>query len=174
MSFDCDHCGNPTAALAVSTGSGNPLYCSVECREKDTVGESRTAMKDGKLQMELVDLDFVADMALQLQAGLKGDRVPDGWKKLDPVKYLPKYRGAVLRHLRAAHTPGATDPETKASHWAAVAVNAMICFWLERSVSADDESEPLRLCACGNVLHTDCLACLRAREIYEPRKGKDT
>ncbi len=103
--------------------------------------EPDTAMKDGKLQMELVDLDFVADMSLQLMGGLKGDRQPDDWKKLDPVKYLPKYRGAVLRHLRAAHTPGATDPETGASHWAAVAVNAMICWGLERKVARAGKTE---------------------------------
>lgn len=123
----CRYCGNPVQEITAAI-----LYAHDDCVPDDEL-EPDTAMKDGKLQMELVDLDFVADMALQLQAGLKGDRQPDDWKKLDPVKYLPKYRGAVLRHLRAAHTQGAVDPDTGASHWAAVAVNAMICFWLERS-----------------------------------------
>ena len=96
-------------------------------------GDDHGAMKDGKLMLELVDLEFVADMARQLQAGLVGDRVPDGWRKLDPATWLPKYRGALLRHLVAAQRgPGAIDEQTGATHWAGVAVNAMICGVLER------------------------------------------
>ena len=90
------------------------------------------AMKEGKLQLELIDLEFVADMARQLQAGLVSPRVADGWRELDPEVYVRKYRGAVLRHLVAAsHHFGAVDSQTGATHWAGVAVNAMICGVLE-------------------------------------------
>lgn len=114
--------------------------------------------------MELVDLDFVADMAKQLQAGLKGDRVPDGWRTLNPDKWLPSYRGAVLRHLRHAHgmrvNGPALDPETKASHWAGVAVNAMICWYLETQMAIENGSK----CHCGRVITPGlkCAICFSA------------
>ena len=102
------------------------------------------AMKAGKLQLELIDLAFVADMAKQLQAGNVGDRVPNDWRELDPAVWVDKYRGALMRHLVAADAePNAIDPKTGATHWAAVAVNAMICGVLERiALSKGGESEP--------------------------------
>ena len=98
------------------------------------VQDERTALKEGKLQLELVDLDFVEDMARQLHAGLVPPRVADGWRELDPREWVRKYRGAVLRHLVCASREfGAVDPDTGATHWAGVAVNAMICAVLEAS-----------------------------------------
>ncbi len=103
-----------------------------------------TAMKKDKLMMELVDLEFVADMARQLQGGLVGDRVPNGWKDLDPLEYRDRYIGAVMRHMAAAQTaPGTRDPNTGATHWAAVAVNAMILWYFER---AADTNQPCKDC----------------------------
>jgi len=105
--------------------------------------DARAAMKSGKLMLELIDLEFVADMARQLQAGLVGERVPDGWRKLDPELWVRKYRGALLRHLVATERgPGAIDERTGATHWAGVAVNAMICGVLERIALTATPADP--------------------------------
>lgn len=97
------------------------------------VSNERT--KAGKPRLELVDLDFVAEMARQFEGGLKGDRKPNDWQKLDPAEWRDQYVGAVLRHVRAARKGVAvTDPETGASEWAAVAVNALIVWWFEEQL----------------------------------------
>ena len=99
------------------------------------------ADKDGKAPFELIDLPFLESMAKQLQAGLdKADRVPDGWKQLDPSAYLPKYRAALMRHWVRTDEPFAIDHETGQTHWAAIAVNAMICAYFERQLQQHYES----------------------------------
>ncbi len=94
-------------------------------------GEAET--KHGKVRMELIDLNFVRDMAKQVQYGIRGTRVPWGWTLYDPDEWVPLLRGSILRHLTAAQEETlAKDSDTGASHWAAIAVNAMMCFGLER------------------------------------------
>ena len=96
--------------------------------------DNRTRAKLEKPRMELVDLEFVADMAKQFSAGLTDGRKPNDWQKLDPAEWLDHYAGAVLRHTLAARLQrGAVDPDTGATEWAAVADNALICWWLERA-----------------------------------------
>ncbi len=106
-------------------------------RETDAVATAvRAGYKSGKVMMELVDLDFVMDMGLQLTEGLSGERVPNGWHDLPPAEWRDKCAGAALRHMAAARRqPGARDPQTGATHWAGVAVNAMMCWWFERKSS---------------------------------------
>jgi hypothetical protein len=69
-----------------------------------------------KAQMDLIDLDFVAAMAINMERGIKGARARDDWKIM---KWTPEtqsqYRSKLLRHVK--------DRE-----WAAVACNAMILF----------------------------------------------
>ena len=73
-------------------------------------------------------------MRLQLTKGLEQPgREPNSWQKLDPDKYREACAGAALRHMTAARRGvGVLDPETGATEWAAVAVNAMMCWWFER------------------------------------------
>jgi hypothetical protein len=107
----------------------------------------KAAGKTDVVMLELVDLEFVTDMALQLTAGLKRPgRQPNGWQDLDPRKWRDKCAGAALRHMTAARRGfGEIDPETGATHWGAVAVNAMMCWWFERLITgakrADNEEE---------------------------------
>lgn len=134
--------------------------------EAGTAAE-RAGYKEGKIMLELVDLDFVVDMARQFTAGLKGERVPNGWHKLDPTKWRELCAGAALRHMAEARRElGAVDPETGATHWAAVAVNAMMCWWFERSMAgAEPRAAPVG-CAtpsCANRRTTGeryCTSCL--------------
>ena len=98
--------------------------------------DASRAAKNGKTPFELVDLQFIASMARQLGAGLdKAGRVADGWRTLDPADWLLAYRAAMLRHVVACDTPHAVDRETGEPHYAAVAVNAMICCVFERMLA---------------------------------------
>jgi hypothetical protein len=66
--------------------------------------------------MDLVDLNFVAAMSLNMQRGIKGDRVRDGWRDMPwDAETQSLYRSKLLRHV-------------KDRDWAAVACNAMILF----------------------------------------------
>lgn len=141
----CENCG--------VTGPGyravGLLFCDEECARqfvgspdpRKAVHDGETAArlrlvaqiaKLGKARIDLVDLPFVESMARVLEAGLrKAGRVPDGWKALDPATRLHEYRAALLRHAVATDSPHAVEPESGESHYAAVAVNAMICAYLE-------------------------------------------
>jgi hypothetical protein len=123
---------------------------------RDVSGEPQ---KTGKTPFELLDLPFVGAMARQLGGGLaRPGRVADGWKDLDPAEWLPKYRAAALRHLLDAERVGARDPESGESHYAAVAVNAMICAYLEA-----------RLVGVAPLLVSEVVAALAERfELTEP------
>lgn len=89
--------------------------------------------KDGKAPMHLLDGRFLESMARQLGAGAaRAGRKEEGWRDLDPHKWLLQYRGAMQRH---AYSTGTTD-DTGESHYTAVAVNAMICAEFERRIRA--------------------------------------
>ncbi len=108
--------------------------------ETQDPNEGETEAKHEKIRMELIDLNFVADMATQLQKGIRANRVPWGWTQYDPKKFVPLLRGSILRHLRATETGLlAKDSDTEASHWAAIAVNAMMCWGLERIEAGIDK-----------------------------------
>ncbi len=108
--------------------------------QKQDPNEGETEAKLDKIRMELIDLNFVADMATQLQKGIRAKRVPWGWTQYDPEEFVPLLRGSFLRHLRATETGLlAKDSDTEASHWAAIAVNAMMCWGLERIEAGIDK-----------------------------------
>jgi hypothetical protein len=94
-----------------------------------------TNLKRAKTPFDLVPLDFVGAMARVFAAGLKDGREPHDWKKLDPEKWLPEYRSALIRHLESASRHYALD-DSGESHYAAVAVNACICWYFEKRLGS--------------------------------------
>ncbi len=123
----------------IDEGDGpEPGHFGTPARQDPNEGE--TEAKLDKVRMELIDLNFVADMAQQLQKGIRANRVPWGWTQYDPKEFVPLLRGSILRHLRATETGLlAKDSDTGASHWAAIAVNAMMCWGLERIEAGIDK-----------------------------------
>lgn len=75
-----------------------------------------------KVRIELVDFDFIIEMARFLQAGLADTydppRKPGDWQKYTASE-LEERRGSLLRHYAAGE-------------WGSVAVNAMILWWHSR------------------------------------------
>lgn len=139
-----------------------------------------TAYKDGKLHVagHLVT-DFLEDMARQGHGGLKGDRKPGDWKRLDPTEFREAYVSALYRHLwDAIREPGSIDPETSASHWAAVAFNAQILWWFDKETARGLSAEELAFHMSGQFdldLDTcrDFIAAMGlgpAAAIYAPEK----
>lgn len=86
-----------------------------------------------KPPFELLEPAFLEAMALAMQTGLKNGRNAGDWKRLDPIKYLPTYRGALFRHVIASDPYAAFDGSGVA-HYPFIATNAMICMYLESRI----------------------------------------
>ncbi len=133
----CSWCVSKVWGCGVTTGrtpsTGEPNLSNPP-RTADSV-----AFKEGKVPMELIDLDFVHDIAKQFLGGLVGGRKPDGWKELDPAVYREKCYGAALRHIRLARRGNRElDSTTKATHLAAVCANMMMVWWFEGQLAGSE------------------------------------
>lgn len=105
---------------------------------REAARAASTPSKNGKTPFQLLDLPFLGSMARVLGKGLlKAARKPDDWKLLDPIGWLQEYRGALLRHVELSDEVNAIDPESGESHYAAIAVNAMVCAYFERRLVAE-------------------------------------
>ena len=130
--WEGQRCGLPLGHAERAHRPVDPAVAAVVDR---VAQDASRAAKSGKTPFELVDLQFVGAMARQLGTGLvKAGRVADGWRDLDPATYLPLYRAALLRHVVGAEQSD-VDPETGESHYAGIAVNAMICAVFERTLA---------------------------------------
>ena len=76
-----------------------------------------------KIPMGLVDLEFVEEMAVVLQNGIKHGRKANDWKNLKKNK-VDEYRNKILRHLLAFDR--SRQLSTKLIHLASIACDAMI------------------------------------------------
>ena len=93
--------------------------------------EDGGGMKDdfAKLRMELVDPEFMEEIAKVLTYGAK-KYADDSWKKLEnPSK---RYIGATMRHLFARLRGEKCDPESGFPHLYHVATNLMFLMYFER------------------------------------------
>jgi hypothetical protein len=90
-------------------------------------------MNPNKTPFHLVGLDFVAAIAEVFAGGLKNGREPFDWQEREWTKEEhDEYCDALLRHVQRA-----IQTRTKAEslkHWAAVAANAYILWWHNRSL----------------------------------------
>ena len=87
--------------------------------------EKAAAEAEGKTRFELLDLDFAAALCDKDAAGVRGERIPNGWKKMEWTPEMEAlYVAKVLRHLRGFVR--ATSPEEKRQEAAAIGCNANI------------------------------------------------
>ncbi len=128
LRVNCDPCYKLWHQRVYFNESSEP---QPQTKTKTKSAES-VAHKDGKVPMELIDLDFIHDVAKQFLGGLVNGRKPDGWKELDPAVYRAKCYGAALRHMRLARRGRRElDSATGATHLAAVVANMMMVWWFE-------------------------------------------
>ena len=86
-------------------------------------------LDQGKLRIDLVDPEFVEQVASVLTFGAK-KYAPTNWQKVeDPVN---RYYAACMRHLIAWRKGEKTDPESGLSHLSHAATNLMFLSWFTR------------------------------------------
>ena len=120
----CGGCGN----LHISPSTG-VTYCSAEecvrlIHTKDQ--DNQTAKADaGKLDLTLVPLQIIEDIAEVREYGNKKYHDPDNWKTVD----IQRYRAALFRHFIAyLRDPQGVDKESGIPHYKHMACNmAFIC-----------------------------------------------
>lgn len=96
-------------------------------KEQREVCAHRNSEASGKTRFELLDLDFAAAMCNNFEEGIKGNRMPNGWKNMKPTpETMMRYRAKILRHLHNYGTTG--NPQDLA----AIACNANILWHLEK------------------------------------------
>lgn len=86
----------------------------------------QTAKADaGKLQLTLVPMQIVKDIARVRMYGVQKYRDPDNWKRVEPERY----RDALMRHLIAyTEDPASVDEESGLPHlWHAACNIAFLC-----------------------------------------------
>lgn len=93
-------------------------------------GSGTVDFKGFKTPFELIDMDFVADMAENFSAGIKDDRTPNDWKEIEwSEQIFDMYCAKILRHLHELKKSygEAEDREVLVEHHtAAIACNANI------------------------------------------------
>lgn len=100
----------------------------VTCRNFDNwaLSPNQTAKADaGKLDLTLVPLQIIEDVAEVREYGNRKYGDPDNWKTVD----IQRYRAALFRHLLAyLRDPEGVDEESGISHYKHMACNmAFIC-----------------------------------------------
>ena len=90
----------------------------------------------GKLQMHLVPLQILREIAaVRMYGNVKyGD--PENWRQVEPVRY----RDALFRHLiEYMVDPQSVDPESGLTHLAHIACNVAFLCELDRKEATSDE-----------------------------------
>lgn len=106
-----------------------------DCKPKEKAQEakpSQSAKADaGKLELDLVPLQIIKDIALVRMYGNAKYGDPDNWKTVE----LRRYVNALLRHLLAfLEDRGAKDQESGIEHYKHMACNmAFICEMMRES-----------------------------------------
>lgn len=86
-------------------------------------------LDQNKLRIDLVDPEFVEQVASVLTFGAK-KYAPNNWQKVeDPVN---RYYAACMRHLMAWRKGEKIDPESGLSHLSHAATNLMFLSWFTR------------------------------------------
>jgi hypothetical protein len=90
--------------------------------------EDKVDKKDqGKPMVDLIVPEFILELAEVLTQGAVKYK-PDNWQTIEKRRYI----AALYRHLLAYHKGEKDDGESKLSHMAHVAANAMFIFWMDK------------------------------------------
>lgn len=116
----CETCGKPYFARCTTCRNFN------HWEPNEGTSPSQTAKADaGKLDLTLVPLQIIEDVAEVREYGNRKYGDPDNWKTVD----IQRYRAALFRHLLAyLRDPDGVDKESGISHYKHMACNmAFIC-----------------------------------------------
>lgn len=83
----------------------------------------------GKSRVDLIDPQFILDMGYVLEMGAAKYK-EDSWKEVD--NGINRYYGSLKRHMLHWRKGESMDKESKLSHLAHIAVNAMFLYHLEK------------------------------------------